>query len=101
MSTTGPDAVTPSTTAPAVTAPRWSGRKTAVAAALALGFGSAGALVAAATFPQGSLGFEQGRDGGGRGGFPPGGFVGRNGPDGFDPSRVPGPGTGSGTGATG
>ena len=59
-------------TAPAVNPPRWRGRKTAVAAALAIGLSSAGALAAAATVEQGSTGGEGGgtvQRGGGHG-FP-------------------------------
>ena len=41
----------PSGSAPAVAPPVWSGRKTAVAAALAIGFASVGAVGAAAVLP--------------------------------------------------
>lgn len=64
-------------TAPALNPPAWSGRKTAIAAALAIGFSSVGAVAAAAAVPAGSTsgggqvqqgGFGPG--GGQRGGFP-------------------------------
>ena len=57
-------------TAPALNPPTWSGRKTAIAAALAIGFSSMGAVAAAATLPAGTT------QGGGQlqqGGFGPGG----------------------------
>ena len=54
-------------TAPALNPPRWRGRKTAVAAALAIGLGSAGAVAAAATVEQGSAGREGGASGFGQG----------------------------------
>ena len=63
-------------TAPALSPPRWRGRKTAVAAALAIGLSSVGAVAAATTLEQGSSG-----DGGspGRGqGFPGGEFPQQN-----------------------
>jgi hypothetical protein len=60
------------TTAPAITPPRWSGKKTAVAAALAIGLSSVGAVAAAATLPQGTGGAVDGRGG-------PGGGFGRQG----------------------
>ena len=41
-------------TAPALNPPTWSGRKTAVAAALAIGISSMGAVGAAAALPSGS-----------------------------------------------
>lgn len=59
---------TPSGTAPAVAPPVWSGKKTAIAAALAIGFASVGAVGAAAVLPTGSAQ----TDPGGRG-FPGGG----------------------------
>lgn len=56
----------PPTTSPALRQPRWSGKKTAVVAALAIGLSSAGAITASAAVPSGSTG----RDSfGGRGGF--------------------------------
>ena len=57
-------------TAPALNPPTWSGRKTAIAAALAIGFSSMGAVAAAAALPAGTT------QGGGQvqqGGFGPGG----------------------------
>lgn len=59
MRRTAPAAVDPPgsrgpATAPALTPPRWSGRKTAVAAALAVSFASAGTLAAAAAMPAGT-----------------------------------------------
>lgn len=54
--------------APAVDPPVWSGKKTAIAAALAIGFASVGAIGAAAALPAGSAHTDQG----GRG-FPAGG----------------------------
>lgn len=57
------------TSAPALSPPRWSGRKTAVAAALAIGFTSVGTVAAAAALPQGT-----GADTGGPGGRGPGRF---------------------------
>lgn len=56
-----------SSTAPAARPPRWSGRKTAVAAALALGVATAGTAAAAAAFPAGS-GADANDPGAGRGG---------------------------------
>ena len=55
--------------------PRWAGKKTAIVAALAIGFSSAGAIAAAAALPQSDT---AGRFGGRQGG-PPGGF-GQGGP---------------------
>ena len=58
------------TTAPALNPPTWSGRKTAIAAALAIGISSVGAVAAAAALPPGTT------QGGGQlpqGGFGPGG----------------------------
>lgn len=56
---------TPAEAAPPVSRqPRWSGKKTAVVAALAIGFSSAGAITASATVPSGSGG-GAGRMGGG------------------------------------
>ena len=58
------------TTAPALNPPTWSGRKTAIAAALAIGISSMGAVAAAAALPAGTSPagsqFQQG-------GFGPGG----------------------------
>ena len=79
-------------TAPAVTPPTWSGRKTAVAAALAIGFAAVGAVGAAAAMPDqtaqngqtGTGGFPGGRFHGGQNGFPGGqnGFPGGSSPGG-------------------
>ena len=53
-------------TAPAVRPPTWSGRKTAVAAALAVGLGVIGAVGASAAIAQGeSVGSDAGTPGGG------------------------------------
>lgn len=60
----GPGA--PVSTAPALNPPVWSGRKTAIAAALAIGISAMGAVGAAAAFPVGSTP-------GGTGQFQPGG----------------------------
>ena len=57
-------------TAPALNPPVWSGRKTAIAAALAIGISSVGAIGAAAALPVGSTQ-------GGAGQLQPGGFGGR------------------------
>ena len=54
------------TTAPALNPPTWSGRKTAIAAALAIGISSVGAVAAAVALPPGTT------QGGGQ--FPQGGF---------------------------
>lgn len=59
----------PATVAPAVSPPRWSGRKTAVVAALAITLTSAGTVGAAAALPQGT---GASAHGGGMGGPPPG-----------------------------
>jgi hypothetical protein len=64
----------PPRSAPALAPPVWSGRKTAIAAALAIGFASVGAIGAAAALPAGSAQTDQGGrgfPGGGR--FQPGG----------------------------
>ncbi|MBD2759432.1 hypothetical protein IEE94_07885 [Yimella sp. cx-573] len=66
---------------------RWSGKKTAVVAAMAIGLATAGAATASATVPLGSsLGSDSGRGGfggpGGQGGFrggPPGSSQGTTG----------------------
>ena len=64
-------------TAPALNPPTWSGRKTAIAAALAIGLSTAGALGAAAAVQPGSGATDQGQ-------FQPGGFGrGQRGPGGF------------------
>lgn len=57
-------------TAPALNPPTWTGRKTAIAAALAIGISSMGAVAAAAALPPGTT-----QDGGQlqQGGFGPGG----------------------------
>lgn len=72
--------------APAVTPPTWSGKKTAIAAALAIGFSAIGAMGAAAAMPAGATS-DSGPGGGlpGGGQFPPGGQqgqLGRQGPPG-------------------
>jgi hypothetical protein len=65
------------TAAPALNPPGWSGRRTAVAAALAIGISSVGAIGAAAALPVGSTqgGGAQLQPGGlggrGQGGFGP------------------------------
>lgn len=90
-----------SSTAPAVTGHRWSGKKTAVAAALALGVSTVTGVTAAAAMQLGSNAggrFDHGGPGGGqfpgggfghnRGGMPGGGFPGQGG---FAPGQsVPG-----------
>jgi hypothetical protein len=59
----------PPATAPALNPPTWTGRKTAIAAALAIGISSMGAVAAAAALPAGTV-----QDGGQvPGGFGPGG----------------------------
>ncbi|MFV0462478.1 MAG: hypothetical protein ACK5MP_04650 [Nostocoides sp.] len=66
------------TVAPAAPPPRWSGKKTAIVAALAIGFSSAGAIAAAAALPQSDSSGGFGRQGG------PGGFGNQQGgPGGF------------------
>ena len=89
---TPPSAQRPApSTAPAVTPPTWSGRKTAVAAALAIGFASVGAVGAAAAVPDqsaqtgqtGTGGFPGGRFHGGQNGFP-------GGQNGFSGGQLPG-----------
>lgn len=52
-------------TGPVGRPPRWSGRKTAIAAALAIGFATAGTAAAAAAMPSGSGNIEVGRGPGG------------------------------------
>lgn len=64
-------------TAPALDPPRWSGRKTAIAAALAIGISSMGAVGAAAALPSGTAGAGNGQFS--RGGFGPGGQQGPRG----------------------
>ncbi|WP_270888876.1 hypothetical protein [Pedococcus sp. 5OH_020] len=90
------------TSAPALNPPTWSGRKTAIAAALAIGISSVGAAGAAVAVPTGSFqgdqaqfqrgGFSPGRGGpgGARGRFqqPPGGQL-QQGPNGTT-SQLPG-----------
>lgn len=74
-------------TAPALDPPTWTGRKTAIAAALAIGISSVGAVGAAAALPAGTVLGDSGqvqRGGlgpGGQGG--PGGRGGQGGPSGF------------------
>lgn len=66
---------------PALSPPHWSGRKTAIAAALAIGFSSIGAIGAAAVLPAGASQSDgpggPGFPGGGQ--FPPGGRTGQQG----------------------
>lgn len=69
----GDDAAAHQLTAPALRQPRWSGKKTAVAAALAIGISCAGAITASAAVPSGSTGG--------------GGFGGRTGGGGFGTFR--------------
>lgn len=77
-------------TAPALNPPTWTGRKTAVAAALAIGISSVGAAAAAAAVPPGtSLGGGQVH----QGGFGPGGGRGPA----FGPGGGQGPGIGPGS----
>lgn len=98
MSTPHPDTppVTATTTAPAVRPPRWSGKKTAVVAALAIGLGAGGSAVAVAAVPAGSAQMQTGQDaGGGRLGGPGAepGQRGRGGPGAVPPGftgRSPG-----------
>lgn len=66
--------------------PRWSGKKTAVVAALAVGLSSAGAIAAAAASPStDSVGTGFGQHTGGRNGAPGG----QNGPSGLGGSGAP------------
>lgn len=65
-----PDVTTAST--PALAPPVWSGRKTAIAAALAIGFSSVAAIGAAAALPAGGSQDAFGRGGPGSGQFQPG-----------------------------
>jgi hypothetical protein len=58
--------------ASALTPPVWSGRKTAIAAALAIGFSSVAAIGAAAALPAGGSQYAFGRGGPGSGQFQPG-----------------------------
>lgn len=58
--------------APALAPPVWSGRKTAIAAALAIGFSSVAAIGAAAALPAGGSQDTFGRGGPGSGQFQPG-----------------------------
>ncbi|MBB2893318.1 hypothetical protein [Flexivirga oryzae] len=113
-----PDAPQPPATSPALRQPRWSGKKTAVVAALAIGLSSAGAITASAAVPSGSTGgdgmggrggfgnFRQFGDGGtggnsngsaGSDGNAPGGGV----PGGTMPSGAPGAGEGAPGGSSG
>ena len=80
--------------APALRPPRWSGKKTAVVAALAITFASAGTVGAAAAMPAGT-GAERGGMGHGHLGTPPGGMPGTGTPGGM------GPGTGRSSGSQG
>ena len=75
-----PQGVAPPATAPALNPPLWSGRKTAIAAALAIGISSAAAAGAAAALPSGSAARDQGQFQ--QGGFGPGGQGRRFGPGG-------------------
>lgn len=71
-------------TAPALNPPVWSGRKTAIAAALAIGLSTAGALGAAAAVQPGSGSSDRGQ-------LQPGGFgPGRGRPGGVGPGRFGG-----------
>lgn len=72
----------PSPTAPAANPPRWRGRKTAIAAALAIGLSSGGAVAAAAAVDQGATGSD--RPGPGGQGFPGGGEL----PGGGQPGQM-------------
>lgn len=75
--TTSPAAsAEPSPTAPAANPPRWRGRKTAIAAALAIGLSSGGAVAAASVIDQGTSGSDRPGPGGGQG-FPGGGQPGK------------------------
>lgn len=58
-----PHEIHPPVTAPALTPPTWSGKKTAIAAALAIGFSSVGTIGAAAALPEG-LSSQSGPGGG-------------------------------------
>ena len=62
----GLSSTTSPATSPALRQPRWSGKKTAVVAALAIGLSSAGAITASAAVPSGS---GAGNGVGGPGGF--------------------------------
>lgn len=66
----------------AVTGPRWSAKKTAVTAGLALVLTSAGAIGAAAALPSGSTTRDAGGFGGGRGTVQPGTGLGQRGQQG-------------------
>ena len=74
-----PDASAPSAPSSRGDGPRWSAKKTAVTAGLAIVLASAGAIGAAAAMPAGSTGGDTGRFGRG---FAPGG---QNGQNGFTP----------------
>ena len=78
----------PSPTAPAANPPRWRGRKTAIAAALAIGLSSGGAVAAAAAVDQGTTGSD--RPGPGGQGFPGGGELPGGGQPGQQPPSQPG-----------
>lgn len=71
-------------TSPARTPVRWSGRKTAVGAVLAIGIAAGGGVAAAQAFPQGSL------VSGGQHGFGHGGPGGPGGPGGYGMPGMPG-----------
>jgi len=75
----GPEATPVVPMAPPGDGPRWSAKKTAVTAGLAIVLASAGAIGAAAAMPAGSTGGDTGRFGRG---FAPGG---QNGQNGFNP----------------
>lgn len=81
-------------TSPAMKPPRWSGKKTAIVAALALTVASVGTAGAAAAVPPGTgadTGMSQGRMGGRMGHMPPPGRMGA-GQMGAQPgSQMPGP----------
>jgi hypothetical protein len=95
---TAPAHVAGSSTAPAVTPPTWSGRKTAVVAALAIGFASVGAVGAAAAIPDQTAATGRTGPGGFPGGFPGGTLPG--GQNGVPGAQVPG-GTQNNQGAQG
>ncbi|WP_392544013.1 hypothetical protein [Oryzobacter telluris] len=85
---TAAPAAAPVATAPAVRPPRWSGKKTAVAAALAVGLGVGAAAGATTAFALGDDGGGRGdtsQFGPGRGG--PGGQGGQGGPGGQMPGQ--------------
>jgi hypothetical protein len=76
------------TTAPAVSPPRWSGKKTAVAAALAIGLSGGIAAGAAYAVPASNMTTRDAHGGPGGRGFAPGSFRGQ--PGGQLPGQLPG-----------